>query len=79
MRRQPWAATHNPAIAGSLTRVDGAPGSHPGAAGRSKVERAHGWLDNWSRLVVRHERRLNVYIASLTNACFMTARSMTLG
>ena len=39
------------------------------------MERTHGWLDNWRRLVVRYDRHTDVYIAFLTIACFMTTLS----
>ena len=44
-----------------------------------RVERTHGWLDNWRRLVVRYDRHTDVYIAFLTSACFMTTLSKILG
>jgi transposase len=38
---------------------------------RWKVERSHGWLDNWRRLVTRYDWYAESYIAFLTIACFM--------
>lgn len=46
---------------------------------RWKVERTHGWLDTWRRLVVRYERHTHVYVAFLTLACAMTALARILG
>jgi transposase len=40
---------------------------------RWKVERSHGWLDNWRRLVTRYDRYTQNYVAFLTIACFMVA------
>jgi transposase len=35
-----------------------------------KVERSHGWLDNWRRLVTRYDWYTESYVAFLTIACF---------
>jgi hypothetical protein len=43
------------------------------------VERSHGWLDNWRRLVVRYDWYTHSYVAFLTIACFMTLLSRILG
>ena len=42
------------------------PKVYPVSTCRWKVERTHGWLDNWRRLVVRYDRHTDVYIAFLT-------------
>ena len=55
------------------------PKVYPVSKCRWKVERTHGWLDNWRRLVVRYDRHPHVYIAFLTIACFMTTLSRILG
>ena len=55
------------------------PKVYPVSKCRWKVERTHGWLDNWRRLVVRYDRHPDVYIAFLTIACFMTTLSRILG
>ena len=55
------------------------PKVYPVSTCRWKVERTHGWLDNWLRLVVRYDRHTDVYIAFLTIACFMTTLSKILG
>jgi transposase len=44
---------------------------HPVSQSRWKVERSHGWLDNWRRLVTRYDWYTDSYIAFLTIACFM--------
>jgi transposase len=44
---------------------------HPLSQSRWKVERSHGWLDNWRRLVTRYDWYTDSYIAFLTIACFM--------
>jgi transposase len=46
---------------------------------RWKVERSHGWLDNWRRLVTRYDWYTQSYVAFLTIACFMVALSRILG
>ena len=46
---------------------------------RWKVERTHGWLDNWRRLVVRYDRHVASYSAFLTLACIMTTLSRISG
>jgi transposase len=45
---------------------------------RWKVERSHGWLDNWRRLVTRYDWYTHSYVAFLTIACFMVALSRIL-
>ncbi len=45
---------------------------------RWKVERSHGWLDNWRRLVTRYDWYTQNYVAFLSIACFMTALSRIL-
>jgi transposase len=45
---------------------------------RWKVERRHGWLDNWRRLVTRYDWYTQSYVAFLTIACFMVALSRIL-
>ena len=52
---------------------------HAASAARWIVERTHAWLDNWRRLVVRWERRVQNYTAFLTIACFMTCLRRILG
>ena len=44
---------------------------HQVSRGRWKVERSHGWLDNWRRLVTRYDWYTESYVAFLTIACFM--------
>src|SRR5918992_1177207 len=44
---------------------------HPLSQSRWKVERSHGWLDNWRKLVNRYDCYTESYIAFLTIACFM--------
>ena len=44
---------------------------HPVSQSRWKVERSHGWLDNWRRLVTRYDWYTESYMAFLTIACFM--------
>ena len=44
-----------------------------------KVERSHGWLDNWRRLVTRYDWYTEPYVAFLTIACFMVTLSRILG
>jgi transposase len=46
---------------------------------RWKVERSHGWLDNWRRLVTQYDWYTHSYVAFLTIACFMTLLSRILG
>lgn len=43
------------------------------------VERTHGWMDNFRRLVVRYERQTDSYLAFLTIACLMLTLSRILG
>ncbi|HZA21560.1 MAG TPA: IS5 family transposase [Dehalococcoidia bacterium] len=45
---------------------------------RWKVERSHGWLDNWRWLVTRYDWYTQSYVAFLTIACFMVALSRIL-
>jgi transposase len=47
------------------------PQVHQVSQSRWKVERSHGWLDNWRRLVTRYDWYTDSYIAFLTIACFM--------
>jgi transposase len=49
------------------------PLEHGVSRSRWKVERSHGWLDNWRRLVTRYEWYTESYVALLTIACFMIA------
>lgn len=44
---------------------------HQVSASRWKVERSHGWLDNWGRVVTRYDWYTESYVAFLTIACFM--------
>jgi transposase len=44
---------------------------HPISQSRWKVERSHGWLDNWRRLVTRYDWYTESYVAFLAIACFM--------
>lgn len=55
------------------------PKVHQASEDRWKVERTHGWLDNWRRLVVRYDRHTQSYVAFLTIACFMVCLSRILG
>jgi transposase len=55
------------------------PETHEASKSRWKVERSHGWLDNWRRLVTRYDWYTQSYAAFLTIACFMTALSRILG
>jgi transposase len=52
---------------------------HQGSQSRWKVERCHGWLDNWRRLVTRYDWYTESYLAFLTIACFMVTLSRILG
>lgn len=54
------------------------PEIHEASKGRWKVERSHGWLDNWRRLVTRYDWYTQSYVAFLTIACFMAALSRIL-
>ena len=54
------------------------PGTHEASKFRWKVERSHGWLDNWRRLVTRYDWYTQSYAAFLTIACFMTVLSRIL-
>jgi transposase len=55
------------------------PETHGASKFRWKVERSHGWLDNWRRLVTRYDWYTQSYLAFLTIACFMTLLSRILG
>jgi transposase len=55
------------------------PKMHEASQCRWKVERTHGWLDNYRRLVVRYDWYTHAYVAFLTIACFMTTLSRILG
>ena len=52
---------------------------HPVSQSRWKVERSHGWLDNWRRLVTRYDWYTESYMAFLTIACFMVTLVRILG
>jgi transposase len=54
------------------------PQVHEASGCRWKVERTHGWCDNWRRLVVRYDRHTEPYTAFLTIACFMVCLSRIL-
>ena len=49
------------------------PQVHETSKFRWRVERSHGWLDNWRRLVTRYDWYTQSYVAFLTIACFMGA------
>jgi transposase len=51
---------------------------HQLSQNRWKVERSHGWLDNWRRLVTRYDCYTESYVAFLTIACFMVTLSRIL-
>jgi transposase len=51
------------------------PETHEASKSRWKVERSHGWLDNWRRLVTRYDWYTQSYAAFLAIAWFMTALS----
>ena len=55
------------------------PKTHEVSLCRWIVERTHGWMDNWRRLVVRYEWHTQSYAAFLTIACFMMVLSRVLG
>jgi transposase len=55
------------------------PQVHQVSQSRWKVERSHGWLDNWRRLVTRYDWYTDSYLAFLTIACFMVTLSRILG
>ena len=55
------------------------PQVHETSKFRWRVERSHGWLDNWRRLVTRYDWYTQTYVALLTIACFMVALSRILG
>jgi transposase len=55
------------------------PETHEVSKFRWKVERSHGWLDNWRRLVTRYDWYTRSYGAFLTIACLMVALSRILG
>jgi transposase len=54
------------------------PETHEASKYRWKVERSHGWLDNWRRLVTRYDCYTQSYVAFLSIACFMAALSRIL-
>ena len=54
------------------------PETHEASKSRWKVERSHGWLDNWRRLGTRYDWYAQSYVAFLTIACAMTALSRIL-
>lgn len=56
-----------------------APKTHPVSGSRWKVERTHGWIDNFRRLVVRYERNPDLYLAFFTIACLIMALDKLLG
>jgi transposase len=51
---------------------------HQGNQSQWKVERSHGWLDNWRRLVTRYDWYTESYSAFLTIAYFMVTLSKVL-
>jgi transposase len=51
---------------------------HQLSQSRWEVERSHGWLDNWRRLVTRYDWYTESYVAILTIACFMVTLSRIL-
>jgi transposase len=55
------------------------PQVHPVSQSRWKVERSHGWLDNWRRLVTRYDWYTESYLAFLTIAGFMVTLARILG
>ncbi|HZA25102.1 MAG TPA: transposase [Dehalococcoidia bacterium] len=55
------------------------PETHDTSKSRWKVERSHGWLDNWRRLVTRYDWYTQSYVAFLTIALFMTALAKLVG
>jgi transposase len=55
------------------------PQVHETSQFRWKVERSHGRLDNWRRLVIRYDWYTQSYVAFLTIACFMVTLSRILG
>jgi len=55
------------------------PQVHATSKSRWKVERSHGWLDNWRRLVARYDWYTQSYAAFLAIACLMTVLSKVLG
>ncbi|HZA24863.1 MAG TPA: IS5 family transposase [Dehalococcoidia bacterium] len=54
------------------------PETHGASKFRWKVERSHGWLDNWRRLVTRYDWYTQSYVTFLTIACFMVVLSRIL-
>lgn len=55
-------------------RGDGANPRHEGAqAWRWVVERTHGWLNHYRRLLIRWEKRADTYLAMLHFACGLMA------
>jgi transposase len=55
------------------------PETHDTSKSRWKVERSHGWLDNWRRLVTRYDWYTQSYVAFLAIALFMTALAKLVG
>jgi transposase len=55
------------------------PQVHESSKSRWKIERSHGWLDNWRRLVVRYDWYTHSYTAFLIIACLMVVLSRILG
>jgi len=55
------------------------PKVHGVSKNRWKVERSHGWLDNWRRLVTRYDRYTSSYVAFLTIACSLLTLARILG
>ena len=56
-----------------------APVVHETSLRRWKIERSHGWLENWWRLVNRHDWYTKSYFAFLIIACFMVTLARVLG
>jgi hypothetical protein len=55
------------------------PETHEASKFRWKVERNHGWLDDWRRLVTRYDWYTQSYVAFLTITYFMVTLSRILG
>ena len=77
-RRQLWSRGIRPSIPrrqwpNRRRRPGRPPQVSEASKARWKVERSHGWLDNWRRLVVRYDWYTQSYVAFLTIACFMGA------
>jgi transposase len=60
-------------------RLGHPPEIHEASKCRWKVERSHGWLDNWRRLITRYDWYTESYTTFLTITCFMVALSRILG